>query len=541
MLQRLLVLLVVHQQQVQVLQFTHDQLTNFRGSLLSVSFGLIKRRINMAMSTNVQDNSTGTSVKVNTNGDLQTVTPQVNTRYGGTTGRPNDVGAVRMFCEVDAGQMTGVPYLDSPAVTDDGRMQVCVDTPLFFDNFTETVQNTAIWRHQFTTMTMTMGAGYLLCNANSTATTATGCQYSTWQTFPLFGSNGIHWEATGVITAVPLVGQVFEAGLFPYGANAQTAPTEGVYFRVTEVGLYGVMNYNGTETITPLIMAAASMPLNVNGQYRIVVTQREAEFWVNGILATAPLPCATGQGEPFMTSALPISFQQRNGAGLTGTQMQVKIASTHFDQNGFYNKTNAELMAGMGYMGSQGQDGGTVGSTAILSNAATAVAAALVNTTASAQFTGLGGAFLVLPTLTSGTDGILCDYAIPVGGVNQTPRRLVIRGVWIDAGVQTALTGGPLNLVYSLAYGHTSVSLAQTETASFATGTTKAPRRIPLGRHDLIAAAAAGIPASVVKVQFLAPIYVNPGERVAIACRNMGTVTTAGALSITVGFDANWE
>jgi hypothetical protein len=446
-----------------------------------------------------------------------------------------------MFCETDAGQMTGVAYLESPLVTDDGRMEVCIDTPVFFDNFTETVQNTAIWRHQFTTMTMTMGAGYLLCNANSTATTATGCQYTTWQTFPLYGSNGIHWEATGVITAVPLVGQVFEAGFFPYGANAQTAPTEGVYFRVNEVGLYGVMNYNGTETITALIMAAAAIPLNVNGQYRIVVTQREAEFWVNGILAVIPLPVATGQGEPYMTSSLPISFQQRNGAGLTGTQMQVKIASTHVDQNGFYNKTNAELLAGMGYMGSQGQDGGTVGSTAILSNAATAAAAALVNTTAAAQFVGLGGNFLVLPTLTSGSDGILCSYQVPAGGVNQTPKRLVIRGVWIDSAVQTALTGGPLSIVYSLAYGHTAVSLAQTETASFATGTTKAPRRVPLGVHGFIAAAAAGVPAGEIYRQFFAPIYVNPGEFVAIACRNMGTVTTLGALNIVVGFDTNWE
>ena len=495
----------------------------------------------MALATNVQDNATGTSAKVNTNGDLQTTTPQVTTRAGGTTARPNDVGAVRMFCEVDGGLMTGVTYLDSPMVTDDGRMLVSVDTPVFFDNFTETTQNTGIWRHQFTTMTMTMGGGFLLCNANSTATTATGCQYTTWQTFPLYGSNGIHWEATGVITAIPLVGQVFEAGFFPFGANAQTAPTEGVYFRVTEVGLYGVMNYNGTETSTPLIMSAAAMPLNVNGQYRIVTTQREAEFWINGILATIPLPVAIGQGEPFMTSSLPISFQQRNAGALTGTQMQVKIASTHVDQLGFYNKTNAELMSGMGYMGSQGQDGGTMGSTAILTNSATAAAAALVNTTASAQFTGLGGCFLVLPTLTAGTDGILCDFPIPAGGINQTPKRLAIRGVSISSGVQTVLTGGPLNLAYSLAYGHTAVSLAQTETGSFVTATTKAPRRVPLGVQNYIAAAVAGTGAADIVRQFISPIYVNPGERVAIAVRNLGIVTTLGALAITVGFDCNWE
>jgi hypothetical protein len=495
----------------------------------------------MALATTIVDPSTGVAAKVDSDGFAYNTLPQVNQRLGGVTPKPSSVGAVRMFCENDAGQMTGVPYLDSPQVTDDGRMEVAIDTPIFFDNFTETTQNTAIWRYQFTTMTMTMGAGYLLCNANSTATTATGCQYTTWQTFPLFGSNGIHWEATGVITAVPLVGQVFEAGFFPYGANAQTAPTEGVYFRVNEVGLYGVMNYNGTETITALIMAAAAIPLNVNGQYRIVVTQREAEFWVNGILAVIPLPVATGQGEPFMTSSLPISFQQRNNAGLTGTQMQVKIASTHVDQLGFYNKANAVLLAGMGLMGSQGQDGGTVGSTALISNAATAAAAAISNTAAAAQFVGLGGCFQVLPTLTAGTDGILCSYQVPIGGINQTPRRLVIYGVKISGAIQTALTGGPILWAVSLAYGHTAVSMATTESASFASGTTKAPRRIPISMQNYQAAAVAGVSDNPGGMTFNAPIHVNPGEYVAVVMRNLGVVTTAGAIAMIVGFDAHWE
>ena len=494
----------------------------------------------MALATNHQDPSTGTGSKVNTNGDGRVTTPQVTQRLGGETPRPNDVGALRSFYENDAGAMTGSALLVSPYVSDDDRMNVSVDTPIFFDNFTETTQNTGIWRYQFTTMTMTMAAGFLLCNSNSTATTATGCQYTTWATFPLFGNNGLHWEMTGAITAIPLVGQVFEAGFYPFGANAQTAPTEGVYFRLTEVGLYGIMNYNGTETLTALLMSAGSFPLNINGQYKIVVTQRQAQYWVNGILA-ATINVPVGQGEPFMTSSLPISITQRNSGALTGTQMQVKIASCHIDQQGFYNKTAAEIMCGYGYMASQGQDGGTMGSTAILTNSATAAAAALVNTTAAAQFTGLGGAFLVLPTLTAGTDGILCDYAIPVGGVNQTPRRLCIRGVSISSGVQTVLAGGPLNMAYSLAYGHTAVSLATTETASFATATTKAPRRVPLGVQNYVSAAVAGTGAQDIVRTFTSPIYVNPGERVAIAVRNLGTATTTGALAITVGFDANWE
>ena len=499
----------------------------------------------MALDSNIRG-TTGVQAEVDANHDLIVTTPQVNSRLGGTAGTPNYVGAVRMFCENDSGSVTGTPYLESPLVTDDGRMSVAVDTPIFFDNFTETAQNTGIWRTQFTTMTMSASGGFLLFNANSTGTTATGVQYSTWQTFPLFCSNGLHWEATGVVTSIPQAGQVFEAGFYPFGANAQTAPTEGVYFRVDNAGLVGVMNYNGVETPTAVLVTAANIPLNANGQYKIIVTQREAEFWVNNILL-ATLVVPAGNGEPFMTSALPITFTQRNSGTVTGTQAQIKLASTHVEQTHFWNKTNAELLAGMGYMGSQAQDGGTMGGTAIIGatvatpNSATAVAAALSNTAASTQFTGLGGFFLVLPTLTSGTSGILNSFQVPVGGINQTPRRLVIRGVWIDSGIQTTLTGGPLNLMYALAYGHTAVSLATAETASFATGTTKMPRIVPLGSQHYIAAAVAGTSAALVKVQLLAPIYVNPGEFVAVLCRNLGTVTTLGALACIVGFDANWE
>ena len=472
--------------------------------------------------------------------NLRTSTPQVNQRLGGETPAPNFVGAVRLFHENDAGSVTGTPYLASPYVTADERMSVAVDTPIFFDNFTETAQNTSTWRTQFSTMTMSASGGFLLFNANSSAGTSQGVQYTTWQTFPLFGNNGLRFEATGVITSIPQAGQVFYAGFFPYGGNAYTAPTEGVYFRVDNAGLYGIMNYAGVETSTPLLIAAGSFPLNQNGQYKLIITQRAVEFWVNGVIY-AELPVPAGNGEPFMTSSLPISFQQFNNGAISGTQMQVKVAACHVDQQGNWAKTNAEILAGFGLMGSQGQDGGTLGSTAILTNSATAVAAALVNTTAAAQFTGLGGCFLVLPTLTAGTDGILCDFPIPVGGINQTPRRLVIRGVSISSGVQTVLVGGQLNLAYSLAYGHTAVSLAQTETASFATATTKAPRRVPLGVQNYIAAAPAGTGSPDIVRQFIAPIFVNPGERVAIAVRNLGVVTTTGALAITVGFDANWE
>jgi hypothetical protein len=189
----------------------------------------------------------------------------------------------------------------------------------------------------------------------------------------------------------------------------------------------------------------------------------------------------------------------------------------------------------------QGQDGDTQGSLAMYSNAAVAAAAALTNTTAAAGNIGLGGVVLVLPTLTSGTDGILLSYQNPVGSVTQPPKTLVVQGIRIFASVQTALTGGPLTLVMGAAFGHTALSLATVETGSFVTATTKAPRRVPLGNFDFVVTAAAGIGVPSIWMQFLSPLVVNPGEYFAITCRNLGTVTTLGALAITVSVDHFFE
>jgi len=484
--------------------------------------------------------ASGNGAEVDADGNQYVTGQQVFQRLGGVTPKPHSVGAQRMFFENDPGGVTGNPYLESPLVTSERQLSVAVNTPIFIDNFTETAQNTSIWRTQFTTMTMSVAGGFLLLNANSTATTASGVQYTTWQPIPLFGNSSLHLEITSALTAIPQAGQVFCAGTFPHGASATVLPTEGIYFKLDNAGLIGVMNYNGVETSTAVLITAANMKLNQNIQFSISLNQREVEYWIDNVLY-AELVVPAGNGIPYMFSSLPISFLQFNSGAVVGPQMQIKIASCHAEHEAAYGKTNGEIMAGTGGMGSQGQDGGTMGSTALLTNSATAAAAALSNTNAAAQFTGLGGVFWVLPTLTAGTDGILCSYLNPVGSINQTPKRLVIRGVKISGGVTTVLAGGPCVFACSLAYGHTSISMATTETASFATATTKAPRRIPFSMQNYVVNAAAGVGDSPGFMQFLAPIYVNPGEYVAVVMRNMGVVTTTGAIAFTVGFDANWE
>lgn len=126
-----------------------------------------------------------------------------------------------------------------------------------------------------------------------------------------------------------------------------------------------------------------------------------------------------------------------------------------------------------------------MGSLALYVNNANPTAAVPTNTTA-ALGVGLGGQFWETDTLAVNTDGIIQSYQVPAGTVNVQGKRLVIRGIYIDTFVQTALTGGGYNEVWTLNFGHTAVSLATGEAA-----TTKARRVIPIGSRTVASAAAA--------------------------------------------------
>jgi len=160
----------------------------------------------------------------------------------------------------------------------------------------------------------------------------------------------------------------------------------------------------------------------------------------------------------------------------------------------------------------------------------------MTNTTA-ALGVGLGGQFTALPTLAVPTTGIICSYQNPIPSTIVTGKQLVITGVKIEAVVTTVLAGNATPVIYALglAYGHTAVSLATTESAS-----TKAPRTIPLGIQTFAAAAAVGSVGQVVSVKFDRAIPVFPGEFVAITGKNLGVVTTTGAITFLVTYDYGW-
>jgi hypothetical protein len=465
--------------------------------------------------------------------------PNVDANYNLNVNLPavkSQAGFATMQTEIDDGSITGTRLLRRPFISVDDRMSVGIDTAQAMYNFTATAQNTGDFKHAFTTMTMTQTAGFL--NINPALATVSGnyAYLQSWKYFTLQADAQLHMEFVGQVTgSVPPANQILEAGLFI--GTAGTAPADGVFFRLSSAGLQGVISYNGVETSSGVMVA--SMTPNTNGKFEIKISQRDVFFWIDGVLG-AKLPVPAGQAVPYLWLNLPACMMMRNSGTVSGG-ITTKIGSFHVSQTDIAtNKSWAHQMATQGNA-YQGQEGDTQGSLAIYSNAAVAAAAALTNTTAAAPNTGLGGVVQVLPTLTAGTDGILLSYQNPVGSVTQPPKTLVVTGVTIDSGVTTVLAGGPLVMVMGAAFGHTALSLATAESASFATGTTKAPRRVPLGMQCYAAAAAVGVTAQAITMKFDSPITVHPGEYFAITARNLGTVTTTGAVCFVVGVDHYFE
>ena len=488
---------------------------------------------------NLRVQGTTNVLNVNIDNGMQIRPSSVNSSNAATKA----TGGLRFYTENDFGKWTGTYFLNQPEVTVDYRMRCGIDTMLFFDNFNMTAQNTGVWKLVSSTMTLSAGGGFLLFNTNLDTTAAHGVSYSTWRTFTLYPSAALIGEGTFELNSVPQGNQVFEFGFFPPTAAAITPPVDGVYFRITADGLAGVINYNGIELTTGDVVKYAPVSNLVMGVHTLYfeIDTRQVQFWLDDELV-GQIFTPVGTGAPFMNGSVPLTMQQRNtGTVLSTPLLQVKcsnVAAYLGDFNAI--KPWSHQIVGSSLNASQlgnGTSSPAIGTcmTSLYTNSLAAGAGVLMTNTTAALGVGLGGQFGALPTFAVPNDGVLSSYQNPAGSVNIAPRTLYITGVRIQGAVTTTLTGGPVLYAYALCYGHTSVSLAQAETGSFVTGTTKAPRRIPLGFETYASGAVAGILGGPgISINFTTPIVVNPGEFVAVSAKNLGVVTTLGVINVLV-------
>lgn len=479
--------------------------------------------------------STAGKANVDANFNLQVRTP--------TT--PEQAGVTGIIAINDAGTVMGTPRAKRIYGTEANALKIAQSELLWDDTFNATAQNTSKYNFAATTQTGAQAGGYLVLNSGSGNAINTNSGIQTWRTFPIFAKAETRVTMSGFITTAPQANNLVEFGLFAAVLTTRVAPTDGVFFRFNAAGeLRGVINYNGTETQTAAITPPSA---NVNHDWTIVVQTNDVVFYIDDIVVgvITLLTDAPALGQPMSAASVPLTIRTYIGGSAPALATQVKFSDVFVVILGPQLTRNwSEQKCGMGHMAYQGQNGGTMGTTALYANNSNPAATVPTNTTA-ALGTGLGGKFQETLTLAAGTDGIIQSFQNPAGSVTQTPRNLYIRGVTIGGVVTVALTTNPLAGTMSLAYGHTAVSMATAEAASFtAGGTTKAPRRVPLCATSVASAtAAAGTPVTGVPVTiaFASPIVVAPGEFIAVTHNKVTTAPATGAIMWTITFDAYYE
>jgi hypothetical protein len=444
-------------------------------------------------------------------------------------------GFVSLVAENDSGTVTGSRFMLTPEVSSDYRLRVGSDSMAFTDNFPGAAVNTTTWTQVVSTMTITSAGGYVNLNAAGATTISAVARYQTYRHFPIYKSYTTYFDSDIAFTSLPVIGNVCEWGAFL--STTTTAPTDGVFFRLNASGEFRcVVNNNGTELQSGTLDFASLVGVNTSKTFLIYVLSNKVLFWIDDVLV-ATLESPVGQGTVTQSQNLPMSFRIYNLTATSTAQiMKIAMVNVSFaDQNG--NKPWSHIIAGYGGHSSQGQTGqATLGTTALYSNSLAAGAGAAATNGAASLGSGLGGQFSVQPTLTVGSDGIISSYQVPLGTAALPGRSLYITRVTFDAGVTTVLAGGPVLYAYSLAYGHTAVSLATGEAA-----TTKAPRRLPLGMQTFAATAPVGTLGVRVDVDFATPIVVQPGEFVQLVAKNLGVVTSSGVITFIVSFGGYWE
>jgi len=473
----------------------------------------------------------------------------VNSDYAMLTAPDLSGTGVRIFSENDDGTKTGTAYLKSPETSPDYRFRTGRDTVMLSDSFNATTQNTDTWNYVFATMTAAQaGVGSVNFGAVQGTTSSHGAYMRSSQYFPLIGTSAISGEFTfGQFTAAMVTDEIWLCG-FGLPQSAILRPLDGVWLKLTIAGLEGIICFNNSETSTGIIQSFASFVLGYVDKLVIVVGEREVEYWMNDVLLKVQaIPVANGQ--PFLGKTAPIFMQKYCSGNVTNTNT-IRVMDTTvtlYDIDYLMPRAHVSALAG-GHI-SKGQNGQAMGLTAgNYLNAAVPTTAAGSNTALTTNLpAGVGGYGVMTAqagVATASHDMIATSYLNPVPTINITGRNMVITGIWIscmNTGAIVATT--PTSLIWGVAYGHVGVSLAETETASFATGTKRSPRKIPLGMmYAPVGAVVGATYSNEIWRSFESPIIVRPGEYFQTFVHfRIGTATASQEVTYTVGVDGYWD
>lgn len=492
----------------------------------------------MPMDINLNGGASGNKQEVDANKNALVVTPGYSAAGVLFGGGPN--AGQTLQSENDAGLITGAREAKSPETDDDFRLRVAHDNLIDHHTFcNDTAQYTEKFFHSFLTLTATQSTAGMLTNSGNITTTTTGMTHGTHQMGAVGGSETHACETCIAFSAQPNANQVIDFGLFQRAAANPYDPLDGVYFRVSSAGVSGVINSNGTETATAPFSAAGGTGTwayanNEVNRYLIQITNKRTTFWINDEKA-GELATPVGNNYPCMSRALPWSIRHAIVGGAAGAAMQALVKDYRVYRRGAQFSDPLSAVTSRVEGAFRGLTTATLGSLGTYTNNTAPSPAVPTNTGLAMGAPGLLNQAWETFSLAVNTDAVMASYQNPVGSATVPGRRLKVLGVKLSSFVQTVLVGGPIVRHFALAFGHTAANLGTLEGATFTNNTTKA-RRIVLLPELLQAVTAAQAVSTVISQPHGAsamlpePIYINPGEFVAVIMRGVGTVGTGGTI-----------
>lgn len=446
-------------------------------------------------------------------------------------------GHVVIVSEQDGGTVTGSRRMKELEGSEDYRLRVGLDAPYFHEFFPGSALNSAIWTAPVTTAAVAVTGGFVALNSAASTANAAVARVSSYRSFPAIATCELYAEIVAQIAQVPQTNNITEWGLGI--ATGTSAPTDGAFFRLLANGNFRcIVNSNGTEVQSAALDFNALVGASTTRHFLVAIGDDRVKFWIDDALV-AIIDRPTAGASMIASGALPLLFRTYNtGVTSLGQVLRIGLASVQLGDLAT-NKPAPHIAAGAGWMAYQGQTGGTMGTTASYANSADPTAAAALSNTAT-LVTGLGGQFRFNAGATAVTDGIVTSYQVPAGTAALPGKTLYITGIKLTAvntGVAVATTATTIQ--WSLAFGHTAVSLATAEAA-----TTKAPRRVGLGimTWPIGAAVGAAPDRGDIYMAFASPIAVQSGEFVATVAKFiLGTATASQVIWGVATIDGYFE
>jgi hypothetical protein len=484
------------------------------------------------MTVKVQGSSSGNIAEVNASNEIKTALTLSSADAGfavlAAESHPTENGVAREIYELEC--------------NDDYALRATQEALMFAHVFAGAAVNTGIFRQGNATATITQAGGVITLNAGNSTTSGHAAVISSYQFAENTATSNLYCSMVGsfAVGAHPANCTV-EWGLATFNAGAGTGttePTDGIYFRVTAGGTFeGVVRANGADigTTGAIVDFATLVGGNTTRDFLISVSDRNVRFWIdNQIVGRIQLPSSAPTWT--WTNTYSVFARLHNTGAVSGSAQQIRLAEVAIKRDNVADtRPLAHAMSALGQHAYQGQTGETLGTTASYANSADPAAAATLSNTA-ALVTGLGGQARFNAAGTAVLDGIVTSYQVPAATSAIPGKSLYITGIKISAAnLGAAVATTATTLAWSLAFGHSAVSLATAEAA-----TTKAPRRVALGLMTWPVGAAIGqMPQNGdLYMKFDAPICVHPGEFVATVAKFIvGTATASQVIWAHVTID----